>query len=234
MIFQEPRRSLDPAFTVGDQIAETARRHLGLSRRAATQRAAAMLDRVGIPDAAKRAREYPHMFSGGMCQRVMIALALVTSPKLLIADEPTTALDPTVQARVLELLRDLQEQFGLAIVFITHDLGVVAEMSDELAVMYAGQVVEQGTTAEIFRRPLHPYTEGLLKSLPQQQGHRDRLVSIRGTVPSPFEWTSGCRFAPRCDYADVGCQENAPEVVTLGERRHRCRRAADVTLVGLP
>jgi oligopeptide/dipeptide ABC transporter ATP-binding protein len=233
MIFQEPRRSLDPAFTVGIQVAEVARRHLGLSRKDAWRRAVDTLDRVGIPSAEKRAHEYPHTFSGGMCQRVMLALAVVTSPQVLIADEATTALDVTVQARVLDLLRELQDEMGLAMLFITHDLAVVAEMSDHLAVMYGGQVVERGRTADVFRRPNHPYTEGLLASLPQRCEPGDALGSIPGQVPSPHAWPHGCRFAPRCPYAMTECTAAGPDLRAVDGRCVRCVRAEDLKLRGV-
>jgi oligopeptide/dipeptide ABC transporter ATP-binding protein len=234
MIFQEPRRSLDPAFSVGGQIADVAARHLGLSRRAARQRAVEMLDRVGIPSAARRARDYPHMFSGGMCQRVMLAMALVAEPRLLIADEPTTALDVTVQAKVLRLLRDLQNEIGLSVLMITHDLGVVAENCDRVAVMYAGQIVESAPAPALLGTPTHPYTAGLLASLPQTQQPGERLVAIRGAVPAPGAWPEGCRFHPRCDHAVPGCSAAPVPLWEEAEsRRVRCARAGELTLRGL-
>ena len=232
MIFQEPRRSLDPAFSVGSQIAEIARSHLGLARRDAWDRAVAMLDRVGIDDAASRAKDYPHMLSGGMCQRVLIAMALVASPRVLLADEPTTALDVTVQARVLDLLQDLQDEMGLAIVLITHDLSIVASMCRRTAVMYAGQVVEWGDTASLFEKPSHPYTEGLLASLPQRQAGA-RMGSIPGVVPSPDQWPSGCRFAPRCTYAVERCTEGLPLLEPAGASVARCIRQGELDLGGV-
>jgi peptide/nickel transport system ATP-binding protein len=234
MIFQEPRRSLDPAFKVGAQIAEVARRHLRLSRRDAWRRAVEMLDLVQIPHASARAHEYPHSFSGGMCQRVMLALALVGEPQVLIADEPTTALDVTVQSQVLALLESLQEQLGLAIMFITHDLGVVAEICDRVSVMYAGQVVEDAPVAELFQDPKHPYTEGLLASLPQAQVDARRLGAIPGVVPAAHSWPAGCRFNPRCRYAIDACRAEMPELDPVALDHHaRCVRAAELTLRGV-
>ena len=183
MIFQEPMTSLNPAYTVGDQIAETMRRHLGLSRKDARQRAVDMLSRVHIPNATRRAKSYPHEFSGGMRQRVMIAMALCCEPTLLIADEPTTALDVTVQAQVLELVKEIQQDMGMAILFITHDLGVVADVCDRVVVMYAGQVVEQAPADELFHRPSHPYTDGLLRSMPAMAARTGKLHSIAGHPP---------------------------------------------------
>ncbi len=198
MIFQEPRRSLDPAFTVGDQIAETVRAHNSVSRSAAWSRAVEMLDLVGIPSAEKRARNYPHQFSGGMAQRVMLAVALSCSPELLIADEPTTALDVTVQSQVLGLIRGLQQDMGLAVIFISHDLGVIAGMCDRVAVMYAGQIVEHRETEALYLRPKHPYTSALLQSIPSLTStESSTLVSIPGRVPPAHAWPSGCRFHPR-------------------------------------
>lgn len=234
MIFQQAIRSLNPAYSVGDQIAEVARRHLDLPRREAWKLAVEMLDRVHIASAGRRAREYPHTFSGGMCQRVAIAMALVCKPRVLIADEPTTALDVTVQARILDLLRELQAENDLAIVFITHDLGVVSEICDSAAVMYAGQIVERTPSAQLFRRPRHPYTEGLLASLPQvDQGKR--LVAIRGSVPPLDALPGGCRFHPRCDYARAGtCNREEPLVRDVGGGVvSRCIRADELDLKGL-
>ena len=206
MIFQEPMTSLNPVFTVGDQITEAMRAH-DRSRPAAEMRKRAIdaLDRVRIPAAARRLDDYPHQMSGGMRQRVMIAMALACSPDLLIADEPTTALDVTVQAQILDLLRELQAQSGMAIILITHDLGVVAETADEVAVMYAGRVVERSGGAAIFDDPQHPYTLGLLGSIPKIEEERERLLAIEGTVPPPFALPSGCRFHPRCVFAAPEC-----------------------------
>jgi oligopeptide/dipeptide ABC transporter ATP-binding protein len=235
MIFQEPRRSLNPAFTVGEQIAEIARRHLGLSRKDAWDRAVEMLDTVNIADAARRARHYPHEFSGGMCQRVMLAGALVCRPKLLIADEPTTALDVTVQARMLRLMNELQAEFDLGILFITHDLGVVAEMADDVAVMYAGELVEQAPVDDLLSRPEHPYTAGLLGSSPDVQGHVERLRSIPGSVPAVGAWPAGCRFHTRCEHARPGTCDTDPVALADGGpgRRARCVRSGELHLEGV-
>jgi peptide/nickel transport system ATP-binding protein len=227
MIFQEPMTSLNPVFTVGDQIAEAAVVHQHLSRAAARRRAIEMLQLVGIPDPEERVDHYPHQMSGGMRQRVMIAMALVCHPKLLIADEPTTALDVTIQAQILELLERLQAELGMAVMLITHDLGVVAGTADRVVVMYAGQVVEQASTAELFARPLHPYTEGLLASVPRldapQQGRaRGRLHSIPGQVPAATAWPDGCRFHPRCPYAWDRCRAEEPPLLESGAHTARC------------
>ena len=205
MIFQEPMTSLNPAFTAGEQVAEALRLHEGLNPRDAMARAVAMLERVRIPDAARRARQYPHQLSGGMRQRVMIAIALACKPRLLIADEPTTALDVTVQAQILALLDELKRETGTAVVLITHDLGVVQDHADDVVVMYAGRVAEQAPTAQIFARPEHPYTIGLLGAAPRLDARRARLASIEGTVPDPRHPPPGCRFAPRCPFAIVDC-----------------------------
>jgi peptide/nickel transport system ATP-binding protein len=232
MIFQEPMTSLDPAFTVGDQIAESARLHRGLSRAKAWDRAAEMLDIVGIPEARRRLRDYPHHFSGGMRQRAMIAMALVCEPKLLIADEPTTALDVTIQSQILELLRSLQQQLGMAMIFVTHDLGVVANICDRVTVMYAGQVVEEGDVDGIFLNPRHPYTAGLLASMPQSVQRGERLRVIPGTVPRPERMPSGCRFHPRCEHAIGACEAAPPALVTVGPRSVRCVRQSELVLEG--
>ena len=227
MIFQEPMTSLNPVFTVGDQIAEAAIVHQHLSRAAARRRAIEMLQLVGIPDPEERVDHYPHQMSGGMRQRVMIAMALVCHPKLLIADEPTTALDVTIQAQILELLERLQAELGMAVMLITHDLGVVAGTADRVVVMYAGQVVEQASTVELFARPLHPYTEGLLASVPrldasQQDRARGRLHSIPGQVPAATAWPDGCRFHPRCPYAWDRCRAEEPPLLESGAHTARC------------
>ncbi len=206
MIFQEPMTSLNPSYSVGDQIIEAIAAHEKTASKADLRaRAIAALDRVRIPAAARRLDEYPHQMSGGMRQRVMIAMALSCNPDLLIADEPTTALDVTVQAQILDLLRDLQQQSGMAIILITHDLGVVAEMADEVAVMYAGRVVERASGTNIFDDPQHPYTLGLLGSIPKLDEQRSRLLAIEGAVPPAFALPSGCRFHPRCVFATPGC-----------------------------
>ncbi len=227
MIFQEPMTSLNPVFTVGDQITEAMRAH---DRRASASqlraRAIEALDRVRIPAAARRFDDYPHQMSGGMRQRVMIAMALSCDPDLLIADEPTTALDVTVQAQILDLLRDLQRQSGMAIILITHDLGVVAEMADEVAVMYAGRVVESTGGTAIFDDPQHPYTLGLLGSIPKIEEERERLLAIEGAVPAPFALPEGCRFHPRCVFAAEACTRADPPLREIGPgHRAACIRA---------
>ncbi len=203
MIFQEPMTSLNPVFTAGSQVAEVFRIHRGLSRGEAFERAVEMLKQVRIPDPARRAREYPHQMSGGMRQRVMIAMALACNPDLLIADEPTTALDVTVQAQILKLMNELQEEFRSSIVMITHDLGVVAETCDDVAVMYAGQIVEEAGTVDLFDRPLMPYTQGLMRSVPRLEwvGRPHAIKPIPGVVPDPAHFPTGCRFHPRCPFA---------------------------------
>ncbi len=233
MIFQEPMTSLNPVFTVGDQITEAMRAHDRKTSNAALRtRAIAALDRVRIPAAARRYEEYPHQMSGGMRQRVMIAMALACDPDLLIADEPTTALDVTVQAQILDLLRDLQQQSGMAIILITHDLGVVAEMADEVAVMYAGRVVERTGGTAIFDDPQHPYTLGLLGSIPKIEETRERLLAIEGSVPAPFALPQGCRFHPRCVFAADECTRVDPPLRELGpHHRAACIRAPVEDLV---
>ncbi len=233
MIFQEPRRSLDPCFTVGDQVAEAIRAHRDVSRKEAKQQAIEMLDRVQIPQAASRAANYPHQFSGGQCQRIMLAIALVCQPRVLIADEPTTALDVTVQEEVLRLLDELRREMDLAILLVTHDLGVVAETCDRVEVMYAGQLVEHASVFDVFERPMHPYAAGLLGSV-IQVGGTTRLRSIPGTVPPPTAWPEGCRFRPRCTHAEDRCGEAVPPLESFedGARRVRCIRAAELDLGG--
>ncbi|KOP67309.1 peptide ABC transporter ATP-binding protein [Bacillus sp. FJAT-18019] len=223
MIFQEPMTSLNPVIPIGEQIAETVRLHQKKSRKEAKAIAVDMLRKVGIPRPEAIMKEYPHALSGGMRQRVMIAIALVCRPKLLIADEPTTALDVTIQAQMLELMKQLQQESGAAIMLVTHDLGVVAEMADQVIVMYAGQVVEQADVFTLFRAPRHPYTQGLMKSIPRlDQPKIERLFAIPGTVPSLKELPSGCRFHPRCPLADVRCEEEQP-ALTLAGNGHRVR-----------
>jgi oligopeptide/dipeptide ABC transporter ATP-binding protein len=216
MIFQEPMTSLNPVFTIGEQIAEVARVHDNASRREAWDRAVEMLQLTGIPAPAQRAKEYPHQLSGGMRQRVMIAMALVMNPALLIADEPTTALDVTIQAQILELLQQLQERFDMSIILITHDLGVIAEVAQRVLVMYAGEIVEQASVGELFAHPHHPYTEGLLAAMPTLGAARSRLAVIPGTVPAPTRWPAGCRFHDRCRYAWDRPEREHPPLFEVG------------------
>jgi peptide/nickel transport system ATP-binding protein/oligopeptide transport system ATP-binding protein len=214
MIFQEPMTSLNPVFTVGNQVAETVRLHKGLGRREARDYSIDMLRKVGIPAPEQRVDEYPHQLSGGMKQRVMIAMALACGPKLLIADEPTTALDVTIQAQILDLLREMQAQMGMSILLITHDLGVVAEMSDHVAVMYAGKIVEYTDTRTLYREPRHPYTYGLFQSLPEMHARGEaRLREIPGVVPNPLRFPNGCKFHPRCFKRGALCAEHEPDLV---------------------
>jgi peptide/nickel transport system ATP-binding protein len=213
IVFQEPMTSLNPVYTVGDQIAEVVRLHEGLSRRAARNKAVEMLRLVHIPNAEQRVNDYPHHFSGGMRQRVMIAMALVCRPKLLIADEPTTALDVTIQAQILELLAEMKSRFGMAIMLITHAMGVIAERAQRVVVMYSGKVIEEAPVGELFSRPQHPYTQGLIRSIPRidlAASRKRRLEAIAGVVPSLLEPPPGCRFAPRCPYASAACHAAQP------------------------
>ncbi len=226
MIFQEPMSSLNPVYRVGSQISEALRLHRGMDRKAARAETIRLLGEVGIAEPERRVDEYPHQLSGGMRQRVMIAMALSCEPKLLIADEPTTALDVTIQAQILDLLAELRAKHGMAVLLITHDLGVVAEVCDRVVVMYAGQVVETGSVQEIFADPRHPYTRGLLESLPSIAKRGQRLKSISGTVPNPTDLPAGCRFRERCSIASDGCDE-PQDLVSLGsdDRSARCWRA---------
>ena len=212
IVFQEPMTSLHPVYTVGAQIAETVREHEGLGRRAALEKAVEMLRLVHIPNAQRRVHDYPHQFSGGMRQRVMIAMALSCNPQLLIADEPTTALDVTIQAQILELIAEMKERFGMAVMLITHAMGVVAETAQRVAVMYAGKVVEEAPVGELFSQPRHPYTRGLIRSIPRidRAGRKERLAAIAGVVPSLLEPPPGCRFAARCEFAMPVCTAATP------------------------
>lgn len=205
MIFQEPMTSLNPVFTIGNQVVEIIEAHLSLSKKQAVAHALGMLKKVGIPRAEEILQEYPHQLSGGMRQRVMIATAMACNPKVLIADEPTTALDVTIQAQILKLMKNLRQDYNTAIIMITHDLGVVAEMCDYVVVMYAGKIVEEGPVRQIFKNPKHPYTIGLINSIPSLTEERERLYNIKGSVPLPEEMPQGCRFAPRCPDAKERC-----------------------------
>jgi peptide/nickel transport system permease protein len=234
MVFQDPLASLDPSFTIGYQLMEAIRLHEKVTRAAARDRAGQLLESVHIPDPKQRLSSYPHQLSGGMRQRVMIAMALSCHPKLLIADEPTTALDVTVQAQIVELLVELREKENLAVLFVTHDLALISELSDEIVVMYAGQVVEQSPTAELFRRPRHPYTSALLGASPGVRDPSQRLTLIAGQVPTADSFPSGCRFHPRCDYAQDACRTDAIAMVTAdGDRQSRCRRVDELVLPGV-
>jgi peptide/nickel transport system ATP-binding protein len=215
MIFQEPMTSLNPVFTLGDQIGESVMRHQGLSRKEARQHALRMLEKVRVPDAAQRLDAYPHELSGGMRQRAMIAMALANNPALIIADEPTTALDVTIQAQILALVASLQAETGTSMILITHDLGVVAEVADEVMVMYAGQVVESGSVKTLFDDPQHPYTIGLMGSMPSIGPREGRLATINGRVPTPAQMPSGCRFAGRCPFVIGACREARPPLVEV-------------------
>ncbi len=223
MIFQQPTTALNPVFTIGDQIREALMVHKGLSKEEAHKRGEQLLAMVGIPDARRRMDAYPHQLSGGMCQRVMIAMGLACNPELLIADEPTTALDVTIQAQILDLMRDLREKINTAIILITHDLGVVAEMVDNVLVMYAGKVVEYAPVRELFADPKHPYTQGLIASIPVLGVKKDQLDTIPGTVPSLLNLPPGCRFASRCPYRMERCDQEEPPLIKLeGNRLVRC------------
>ncbi len=228
MIFQEPMSALNPVFTVGDQVAEVARIHAGVSRRQAWDRAVETLALTGMPAPEDRARQYPHQLSGGMRQRVLIAMALIMKPALVIADEPTTALDVTIQAQILDLLVHLQKEFGTSILMITHDLGVIAETTSRVIVMYAGEVVEEASVAELFARPHHPYTEGLMHSMPHIGHDQERLNVIPGTVPAPTNWPHGCRFRERCPYSWERPEREHPPLYDVGAAHvSRCHLAVE-------
>ncbi|CAN7702388.1 ABC transporter ATP-binding protein [Rhizobium rhizogenes] len=216
MVFQEPRLALDPVYTLGQQIEETIRRHENVSRREASARALALFQKVRIPSPERRLGNYPHEMSGGMLQRSMIAMALSCNPKVLLADEPTTALDATVQIQILLLIRELQAEYGLSVIFVTHDIGVAAEVADRIAVMYAGRIVEEGTVSDIINQPKHPYTRGLLGARVELAHGRDRLVTIPGSPPDLANMPPGCAFAPRCPQVSDACRSRAPDLVGQG------------------
>jgi len=229
MVFQEPMTSLNPIFSIGDQITETLAAHERGSARSRRGRAVELLDRVGIPSAAARLGDYPHQLSGGQRQRVMIAIALACRPRLLIADEPTTALDVTIQAQILDLLLDLRDEFGMAIIVITHNMGVIAETADRVLVMYAGRIVEQAPVARLFDAPMHPYTRGLLACVPTLADDRDRLTAIAGTLPDPRRRPSGCRYAPRCPHVIAACEAALPPLATYDvEHQAACIRVREL------
>ncbi len=230
MIYQEPMTSLNPVFTIGMQIMEPLLIHRKISRREAREKAIEMISLVGIPHPERIMEEYPHQLSGGMRQRIMIAMGLICEPELLIADEPTTALDVTIQAQILDLMRNLKQNLSMTTLFITHDLGVVAEMADRVAVMYAGKIVEYGTAKDIFRSPQHPYTQGLLKCIPKFEQNRTGLQTIKGTVPAPTDFPEGCRFHPRCSFATELCRASTPELRETGSTTVACHRISLATV----
>lgn len=227
MIFQEPMTSLNPVYTVGQQIMEAVLIHEDMTKEQARERAIQMLDLVKIPDAEKRLNSYPHEFSGGMRQRVMIAMALSCNPEFLICDEPTTALDVTIQAQILNLINELKEKTGTAVMMITHDLGVISEVADNVMVMYAGQVVEYTDVDTVFEKPLHPYTQGLINCIPKLGGQEEKLSTIKGMVPSFNDMPEGCLFCPRCEYAKDICRKERPELVDLEGHQVRCFKYTD-------
>lgn len=222
MIFQEPMTSLNPVYTIGRQISETLMKHKNMNKKDAQKEAVKMLELVGIPSPEKRVNDFPHQLSGGMRQRVMIAMALACNPELLIADEPTTALDVTIQAQILDLMLKLKEKFNTSIMLITHDLGVVAEVADRVVVMYCGKVVEKALAGELFEKPMHPYTVGLLNSIPKIDEDKDKLFMIPGTVPNPLEMPEGCAFSDRCDRCMPICKKSMPSLLQHKNRQVRC------------
>ena len=223
MIFQDPMSSLNPVYTIGKQIIENIQQHEKVSKKIAMKRAIDMLDKLGIPLPDKRVYDYPHQFSGGMKQRVMIAMGMICNPELLIADEPTTALDVTIQAQILDLMQEMQKEYGITIILITHNMGVVAEVADDVAVMYMGKIVEYGTKEQIFLEPAHPYTKALLRSVPVLGiGHKKRLDTIKGSIPDSSQMPEGCAFAPRCDFASEKCNEPPPYIDVGKEHLVRC------------
>jgi len=229
MIFQEPMSSLNPCFTVGFQIGETLQQHLGMDRKARKKRCIELLDLVGIPAPEERLKAFPHQLSGGMSQRVMIAMAIACNPKLLIADEPSTALDVTIQAQIIDLLVDLQNEKGMALVLITHDMGVVAETAKQVIVMYAGQQVEQQEVDALFAKPRHPYTHALLNALPERSLHLDRLPTIEGVVPGAGDRPTGCLFSPRCEFSQDDCNQNVPSLQHTDIGAFRCFHPIEYT-----
>ncbi|MQA81344.1 MAG: ATP-binding cassette domain-containing protein [Streptosporangiales bacterium] len=228
MVFQDALSALNPVLSIGDQIGELFRAHRGVSRREAKERATELLAMVGIPAPKRRIGQYPHEFSGGMRQRILIAMAIALEPELLIADEPTTALDVTIQAQILELLDTLRQRLNMAVLFITHDLGVVSEIADRAAVMYGGRIVEAGTADDLFDRPSHPYTEALLASVPRAGGRREEFALIPGSPPNPLRLPSGCAFHPRCAWAVEKCESTRPPLVEFAGRMTACHRAEEV------
>ncbi|KAB0572303.1 MULTISPECIES: ABC transporter ATP-binding protein [Brucella] len=228
MIFQDPSSSLNPVKKVGPQIVESLALHRGLKGNTARLEAIRLMERVGIPDAARRFNLFPHEFSGGQCQRIMIAIALAGEPDVLIADEPTTALDVTIQAQILDLLNQIRQETGMAIVFISHDLGAVSQICERVCVMYAGRIVETAQTSELFETPKHPYTLGLFDAIPRLDGGRERLRAIPGTVPDPRHLPQGCAFAPRCSQATDQCEKHIPELRQLSAQKVACFNAVDV------